>query len=125
MKYTPFDYAKILYETQNVDVFMEVLRKHWVLPWLPKILERLEMLLRKKEGIVPVQVLSPRPLDKVAREDIVRLIQKEFKGKQLKADFIIDKTLIGGFRVESEEIIVPASLQDSLKNLELTIANSE
>lgn len=120
MKYSPSSYARILYKSKDVDGLIELLKKHWVLPWLPKILEQFGNLLRKKEGIVQVQVISARPLAETVRKDIVRLIKKEYQGKEVEYNFIIEKHLIGGFRVESDELLIPASLKDQIDRLAMS-----
>lgn len=121
MKYSPSDYANFLYETGDSDALIALLQKHWVLPWLPKILERFEQLWHKREYIQSVQVISARPLAGTVRKDIVRLLQKEFKGKQLQFELRIDKTLIGGFRVESDELLIPVSLKDQIGRLAMSV----
>jgi len=120
MKYSPSDYANILYKTKDADALVELLKNHWVLPWLPKILQRFERLHEKREGIVRIAITSAYPLTKEVKEQIEGIVKKEIEGKTLRFSISLDKTLLGGFRVESDEMIIPASLADKISQLKMS-----
>ncbi len=119
MKYSPSDYAHFLYETKNPEALLSILQKHWVVSWLPKILEEFDALSNKKEGALGVNVKSAYPLDSGMKVEIGRLIKKEGKGRPLRISFGIDKNVIGGFRAESDEMRIGASVEDSLRHLQI------
>ena len=119
MKYTPLDYAEILYKIKDIDAFMELLKKHWVLAWLPKILKQFEDLYKKKEHIATVTIRSAYPLLREIEESIKNIVRQEERDKIVQFVFIIDNSLIGGFRAESDEIIIPASIIDRIERLNL------
>lgn len=117
MKYSPSDYARILYRTKDSDALIGLLKTHWVLAWLPKIREEFGNILKKEEHIEEVSVVSAYPLNESVRNDIVRLLELVEKKKKLELNFIIDKSVIGGFRVKSDEILISASLKDKINLL--------
>lgn len=114
MKYTPYTYAQILYKTKDADAFIELLEKHWVLAWLPKIRKEFGNILKKEEHIEEVRVASAYPLGDEVKNNIVRLLESMKKEKKLRVTFSLDKNLIGGFRVESDEILISASMKDKI-----------
>ena len=119
MKYSPSYYANFLYETKNVGTLIELLKKHWVLSWLPRILEEFDTISDKKEGAVRVTVKSAYPLDKAIEGEIERVVAEEEKGRKIRTHFVIDKSVIGGFRAESDEMLISASLAERLRQLEI------
>lgn len=121
MKYSPSDYAKFLYEARDADKVIELLQKHWVLSWLPKILERFDHISDKKERIVRVTVKSVYPLEQKIQSVIEQMLRDAEEGRNIKIDFVLDKALIGGFHAESDEIMIPASLADRVEQLTSTM----
>lgn len=117
MKYTPRDYAKILYEKPDAEGFLRLLEAHSVVSWLPRIMKRFHALRKKREGIVDVTITSARPLSSVQREKVSDLAIYALEGKNVAADFSLNPSLIGGFRIESDEILVRGSVRDTLEKL--------
>lgn len=114
MKYSITDYAAILYRTKNSDAFLALLERHYVLSWLPRILKRFEAMRQKRERILRVIVKSARPLSLLQEREICERAAQAMPGKRIKAEFLIDASLIGGFRVESDEILWRGSFEDTL-----------
>jgi F0F1-type ATP synthase delta subunit len=121
VKYTPQDYAQILYKTQDVNALMKLLEKHWVASWLPGILENFEELRKKNERVASVTVRSAYQLSEDAKKHITRLIQSEQTERAVEIDFIIDKLVIAGFRIESDELLLPACLSDRIEELQANL----
>lgn len=117
MKYSPSNYAQILYRTKDCDALIELLKKHWVLAWLPKIREEFGNILKKEERIEEVSVTSAYPLSTGVKNDIVRLLELVEKKKKVELNYKINKDVIGGFRVESDEIMIAASIKDKIDQL--------
>lgn len=121
MKYSPSDYVNILHKTKDVEEFITLLKNHWVLPWLPKILQRFEKLHERREGIVRIGITSAYPLTKEVKDQIEGIVKKEIEGKTLRFNVALDKTLLGGFRVESDEMLLPASIRDRIERLTVNL----
>lgn len=121
MKYSPSDYAGILYETKDIEGLLTLLKKHWVLPWLPKILEEYKVLFQKAERIVKAVVKTRFSLSKGKKEVLYAILKQAHKEKKIELDFVVDKDTLGGFQVEADEFLIKASLQDKLNDLFLGI----
>lgn len=117
MKYTPEYYAQFLYTTKDPERLTALLERHWVISWLDKIVEHYETLLRKRAKKAVVNIASARPLSPEAVEDIERLLSKYQPDTTLEFTFEIDKNLLGGFNVQSQDIIIQGSLKDQLNRL--------
>jgi len=117
MKYTVSDYANILYETKDAEAFAKLLERHYVISWLPRIMERFHALRKKREGIADVTITSAHSLSSAQKDKISDLAAHALEGKNVSADFSLDPSLIGGFRIESDEILVRGSVRDTLEKL--------
>lgn len=117
MKYRVSDYAAILYRTKDPDAFFALLRRHYVLSWLPRILKRFEAMREKRERILRVIVKSARPLSLSQEREICERAAQAIPKKRIQAQFLIDASLIGGFRLESDEILLRGSFEDTLRML--------
>jgi len=116
MKYTPSNYAQILYETGDVKKFLKLLENHWVLPWLPKILEHFQEIVRKEQKVISVKVMSAHPLAEALKKEIETLIRRE-EGRSTEIDYVIDTDILGGFRIVSDDMVIAGSLADRLTSL--------
>lgn len=117
MKYSPSEYARILYKTKDSNAFLELLQKHYVLAWLPKITEEFKYLIKKEEHIEEVSVTSAYSLSAGVKDNIVRLLGSVEKGKKLELHFTVDKHIIGGVHIESSSLLIPMSALDSIQKM--------
>jgi F0F1-type ATP synthase delta subunit len=80
---------------------------------IPAIFKKLERIVEKENK---VDVYLAREADKETKE---KLEEKVFKllGKDKAVNYIIDKDLIGGFRIKTKDYLIKASIKDTLTKL--------
>ncbi len=122
MKYLPRHYAIILYENHDVEGFMSLLKKHWVLSWLPQILKEYKALEEKKQGVLNVRIKTLYPLKNKDKEALLGILKEYAPHKEILLEENIDKTIIGGLRLESDELLIRGSLLDKLTLLALNFS---
>lgn len=116
MKYSPEDYAQLLYRTRDYEGFLQTVKDHWVSAWLPQILASYERLLRKKERIIEATIQSAHELDAKTKDALGALVKKYYPDFTVRLNFTVDPSLLGGFYVQSDYILIPASLRDKVQS---------
>ena len=122
-KRTIKQYASALYEITKeksgksldeiLDAFIELLVKDRKLKKVDRIIIEFERIVKKEKGIVEIEVISARKLG----QDLKKKINKVFDGKaEMKES--LDKKLIGGVVVKTEDAILDGSLRTQLRLLE-------
>lgn len=116
--------AKAVYTTlKNTDnkekvvsSFIIYLEKHSLLALIPNILEELDNIHLKEQGIIKTEVLSSEELNKEELDGINKLLKN-----RLNADINIqnkqDKSLLGGLIIKYKDKIIDLSFKKQLKNL--------
>lgn len=117
MKYSPLDYAHMLYRTKDVDALMETLGRHWVLEWLPQIAKHVEAIQWREEHILRLVVTSRYFLQEKTKERIQECISQYMPERKAHVVYVIDRNVIGGFLVESDEFMVNGSMKGMLADL--------
>ncbi len=114
MKYLPRYYAVILSKNPDVEGFMSLLKKHWVLSWLPQILKEYKALEAKRRGVLNVRVKTLYPLKNKDKEALRSILKEYAPHKEILFEEDMDKAIIGGLRLESDELLIRGSLLDKL-----------
>ena len=117
MKYSPDYYAQVLYTTKDVDAFFALVQKHWVMPWLPTILERYEALARKKGKVTRVSITTAYPLSHQLKANIENITRAHQPERRLEFEYALDASVLGGFCAQSQEMIIEGSLRDQLERI--------
>ncbi|MBU0596745.1 ATP synthase F1 subunit delta [Patescibacteria group bacterium] len=122
MKTTNKQYAKALYEvTKNLDGadlsvaienFVKLLSNAHKLRQASAIINEFENYAKKEEGIVSIEITSASKLD----FSVVNNIKKVF-GDKVESVESIDKSLMGGVSVRTEDKILDGSIKTQLQNL--------
>ncbi|PIZ96262.1 MAG: ATP synthase F1 subunit delta [Candidatus Magasanikbacteria bacterium CG_4_10_14_0_2_um_filter_33_14] len=126
MKISNKQFAEALYEltvglsTSDLDIvlknFVDLLAKKHKIKQTKNIIAEFETILKKKQGIVELEITSARELDK----GIVEKIKQAFSKKAESVEKI-DKNLIGGIKVKIEDKILDASVKTQLSNLKKSL----
>ncbi|MCL2353122.1 MAG: ATP synthase F1 subunit delta [Defluviitaleaceae bacterium] len=90
---------------------------------LTKVLSRFEQLYKEHMGIVVATIYSPVELPLEKQEEIAQMLGKRL-GKTIEFDKVIDKSLLGGFRVEVCGFTYDASLKEQLSQLKKELLSS-
>ena len=91
-------------------------RKHW-LHRLDKIFESLERYLNEKEGRLPVTVTSARALSPSLKKGVMKEAEALFPQHRLSLEYREDPHLIGGVRLETEDVLYDSTLRTALNKL--------
>ena len=106
------NFVKVLVDKERMDI-------------IPDILENYEVLANEKQNIVLIKLTSAMLLEDGQIEDIKRKYQKQFGGSRIEIKNIVDKSIIGGLKLEVGDKIIDATLKTKLKGLKEHILNSE
>lgn len=96
--------------------FVELITKNGRENILPEIADAFQAQVKAHMGIVPVTLVSARPLDEATKNAIIDKVQATVKGK-IEVDEQIDASLLGGFVVRMGDNRIDASVANQLKNL--------
>lgn len=96
--------------------FIELITKNGREYMLPEIAESFISQLKAHQGIVPVTLISPKPLDENTKKAILAKVQATVEGK-LELEEQTDPSLLGGFIVRMGDTQIDASVANQLKNL--------
>ncbi|MBL4862701.1 MAG: ATP synthase F1 subunit delta [Crocinitomicaceae bacterium] len=83
---------------------------------LPKIAEEFVAQVKELKGIVPLTLISAKPLDASTKDKILEKVQVSVKGT-LEVTEEIDESLIGGFVVRMGDTQIDASVLRQFNNL--------
>lgn len=122
MKYSPKQYAKALYESlkeakeDKVDFifknFYTVLLRNNDLKLINKIIEKIEEIDKEERGVVEVEITSAKEIDKDLVSKLRNLI-----GKKAEIREKIDPSLIGGLKIQINDLLIDGSIKAKLSKL--------
>jgi len=96
--------------------FLFLLIKHKRENIIKILLEDFIILTKERKGIVDISVHTAVGLNDGEKNKIISEMES-FTKKKVIADFIVDKSVIGGFTVQVKDTIVDASIKRQLENL--------
>lgn len=96
--------------------FVELITKNGREAFLPEIADSFDVQLKAHQGIVPVTLISAKPLDQATKSAILDKVQASVSGK-IELNEQIDESLLGGFVVRMGDNQIDASVANQLKNL--------
>ncbi len=86
------------------------------LHFLPFIINEFVKIWEDENNIYPVQVYTPLKLDAQIKKEILKSLEKKFGGK-VDAEFILDKSLIGGILIKYKSTYYDGSISGALNKL--------
>lgn len=96
--------------------FVELITNNGREGFLPQIAEEFDVQVKSHKGIVPMTLVSAKPLDEATKKLILEKIQVAVKGT-LEVTEKIDESLIGGFVVKMGDIQIDASIANQFSKL--------
>ena len=102
--------------------FLRVLLSNGRLMELGDIIERFELALEERSGIVSAEVTSARELADAQRNELKASLEKR-TGKQVKFNFALDPDLIGGVVTRVGSTVYDSSVRTQLENLREELVN--
>lgn len=126
MKISNKQFAEALYELtvevvkkdldKVLEIFVNFLAKKRKIKQSKNIILEFEKILKKKQGIVEIEITSARELDKSTVDKI-----KTVFAKNVEAIESVDENMIGGVKVKLEDRILDASIKTQLINLKKSL----
>ncbi len=83
-----------------------------------EILEALERIVHRENGIIKAKVTSEIKLKSGVEKEIEEFIKKKYKAKEVILELKEDKGLLGGIKIETENEIIDATLKNKIKQLQ-------
>ncbi|PIZ94993.1 MAG: ATP synthase F1 subunit delta [Candidatus Magasanikbacteria bacterium CG_4_10_14_0_2_um_filter_37_12] len=99
--------------------FVELLFRHHKLTQATRIIIEFESIVKKKEGVVELEITSARELD----SETIAQIKKVF-GKKVEALQRVDNGLIGGIKIKMEDKILDGSVRTQINSLKKCLVNN-
>lgn len=122
MKTSNSQYAKALYEvtkdlsgadlSTSIENFVKLLAGDHKLRQAGSIITKFENYAKKQEGVVNIEITSARKLASSTVNNI-----KFFFGDNVESVELVDKSLMGGVSVKTEDRILDGSLRTQIQNL--------
>ncbi|GAG50962.1 unnamed protein product [marine sediment metagenome] len=120
MKYSPRQYAQALYESlreiEDVDSvfknFYTILLRNNDLKLINKVIEKIEEIDKEERGVIEVEVTGAKEIDK----DLV-LKLREIIGNKTEIKEKIDPDLIGGLKIQINDLLIDGSIKGKLNKL--------
>lgn len=88
---------------------------------LGEIVAAAEKRIHEQSGTVEVTITTVHEADTATRNFLETRAKKIFVAKKIDVSFVTDANLIGGVKMQSEEILYDASLRTSLRKLETSL----
>ena len=102
--------------------FLRVLLRNGRLIDLSEINARFEAELAERSGVTAAQVTSARELSEAERAELKQNLEK-LTGKQIKLDFDINESIIGGIVTRVGSTVYDGSVKTQLENLKEQLVN--
>jgi F-type H+-transporting ATPase subunit delta len=83
---------------------------------LPFIAEHFERLQRDHDGVVKAVITSAFPMSEAEKRGLVEALAAKY-GKRVEAEVRVDEALIGGARVQVGDVVIHASVRDTLNQM--------
>jgi len=129
MKIKPKQYASALYEAIKdvpkekvrgiLDNFIKTLAKNNALRFAPQIIDYFIKYANRAEGVLDLKIKSAEPMKDDLIEKIKKnapnILRKDFKKINVKEES--DPNLVGGFVLESEDVVFDASIKNKFQTL--------
>lgn len=131
MRVSPTQYATALFELLQrapaaehqklMQQFLKNLYNEGKLKILPDILRAVEQLDYAKKGVVPVTVTTARTVDAAMIQETLKSL---LPNQPTEVNAVIDESLIGGMRVETQDKRWDVSVSGQLKQLKNALTQS-
>jgi len=108
--------------TDKLGNLIKLLSENRRLPALPDISERFDALKADTENRVEVTLTAAKPVDEATQAGIVEALKKRF-GRDVSLTFALDESLIGGARLQADDLVIDGSVRAGLDRLATTLSN--
>jgi len=108
-------------EIKNFILVLSVSKRYYL---FDIILEDIENIIYEKQGIVRAEIETAYILSHEQKQQIKNRLEK-YLNKKIETNFQINKNLILGFKAKAQDLLIDASLLNSLKELKEDLKEEE
>jgi len=101
---------------------IRLLAENGRLPVLPEIAELFDKLKADVENSVDVVLTAATPVAHAQQEKIITALKRRF-GREVNLHFQLDENLIGGARLQSDDLVIDGSVRTGLEKLSSALTN--
>lgn len=110
-------FEKVFEQFEELSMaFIKLITKNGRESFLPVIAKEFNAQVKAHKGIVPMTLVSAKPLDASTKKTILSKIEESVSGS-LEVTEVIDEKLIGGFVVKMGDTQIDASIASQFSNL--------
>lgn len=106
----------------QLNNLLRLLSENRRLKALPEISGAFDALKAETENRVEVTLTAASPVDEATQARIVEALKKRF-GRDVSLSFELDEKLIGGARLQADDLVIDGSVRAGLDKLASTLAN--
>jgi len=97
---------------------VDFLAKKRMLRKTPDILERLEEVINKEEGIVEAKITYKDIPSKKISEEIEEILKKRYRAKKILMEINENKEMLGGVKIEVGDEVIDLTLKNRINQLQ-------
>jgi F-type H+-transporting ATPase subunit delta len=109
-------------DAAKLNNLVRLLNENSRLPALPDIASAYDSLKAQAENRVEVTLTAASPVDDAQQATIIEALKKRF-GRDVSLSFELDENLIGGARLQANDLVIDGSVSTGLEKLATTLAN--
>jgi F-type H+-transporting ATPase subunit delta len=109
-------------DTAKLGNLIKLLAENGRLSALPEIARAYDSLKADVENRVEVTLTAASPVDDAQQAKIIEALKKRF-GRDVSLTFELDEGLIGGARLQADDLVIDGSVSSGLEKLATTLAN--
>jgi F-type H+-transporting ATPase subunit delta len=109
-------------DSAKVNNLLRLLAENGRLRALPEIAAAFDTLKAEIENRVEVTLVAASPVDEAQQAKIIEALKKRF-GKDVSLKFQLDENLIGGARLQADDLVIDGSVSSGLAKLATTLTN--
>ena len=109
-------------DTDKIMNLLKLLAENHRLPYLPDIANAYDSLKAEIENRIEVTLVAANPVDESQQARLVDALKKRF-GRDVSLTFELDETLIGGARLQADDLVIDGSVSAGLAKLATTLTN--
>lgn len=113
--------AAVKDEPKAIRAVLDLMLERDRLAILPDVIRAYGDLVDRREGVLKAKITTERALDASQQADAVKQLERT-SGKTVRATFAVDRSLIGGAKVQIGDRLIDSSLRTQLDHLARELA---
>jgi len=109
-------------DTGQLGNLLRLLAENGRLPLLADIAAQFDKLKAEVENSVDVVLTAAAPVDAAQQDKIIAALKRRF-GRDINLHFKLDENLIGGARLQADDLVIDGSIRTGLDKMASSLAN--